>query len=94
MPRIHLATNPGEPYRAVKRKMGKLNAGLYCEQCPEFFALAVVPKAAEHVPVEIVADGLILFECPFCKARQARDVSEIVQIRLTALNKRKPQSIH
>ena len=97
--RLHIATAGDKPNEGVKRQIGKLNFGLYCVKCSEFFALlVVVPKdesKMEHI--EIISDGDPLFECPFCHQQQRRQVSEIARIRLTENNKRKspaPKSGH
>lgn len=90
MPRINLAANPDHPYATVKRQLGKLNSGLYCENCAQFFALAVVPARPGMPNVEYVADGPLLFECPFCDHRQMRTASEIANIILTEGNRRRP----
>jgi hypothetical protein len=90
--RIHLASNPDQPYGTVKRQWGKLNAGLYCSHCSEFFALAVVDPRQRPIPeVEYVAEGPLLFECPLCHQQQTREASEIAQLQLTAGNRRKPR---
>jgi hypothetical protein len=82
------------PHATVKRQIGKLNIGFYCEKCSEFFALMVVERRHEHVPVEFVADAPQPFECPFCHHHQMREVSEFLRVHLTEGNKRKPPTRH
>jgi hypothetical protein len=89
-PRVNLATDPNTPYPTVRRHLSTVNAGMYCSHCGEFFALAVSPPNTAPPDVEFTADGLLLFECPFCNRRQLREASEIVQIRLTQGNRRRP----
>ena len=91
--KIHLASNASgdKPYDSVKRQLRSINLGLYCSGCDEFFALAVAPPSKPPLDIEYVADGPLLFECPFCHQRQIREVSEITTIRLTEGNKRRPQ---
>ena len=89
---IHLSSEGDSPHASVKRQIGKLNAGLYCTNCSEFFAVAVIgledKKKIENI--EFKANGPVLFGCPFCHQGQRREVSEIGLVILTEGNKRKP----
>ena len=89
---IHLSSEGDSPHASVKRQIGKLNAGLYCTNCSEFFAVVVVgledKKKIENI--EFRANGPVLFGCPFCHHGQRREVSEIGLVILTEGNKRKP----
>jgi hypothetical protein len=90
--RLHISAEGNKPNATVKRQLGKLNIGLYCTKCGEFFALAVSePKDDPKMEqVEIISDGQPLYECPFCHHQQRRQVSEIAKLRLTENNKQKP----
>ncbi len=89
---INISSEGTKPYQNQKRQLGKINFGLYCINCNEFFAQMVVePKDEEKaILLEFKSDGEPLFECPFCHTQQRRQVSEIAQIRLTERSKRKP----
>lgn len=89
MPRIHIAAADETPNPSVKRQLGKINYGLYCKHCDEFFALAVLEQPLPE-PVEFISDGEPLFECPMCRQQQRRQVSEIATIVLTEEMIRRP----
>ncbi|MCB1394158.1 hypothetical protein, partial [Nitrobacter sp.] len=82
---------PGDiPNATVKRRVGKHNAGLYCKECAEFFAVAVYPDGADPDEVRFESSGLLAFACPFCEAFQKREASEIGTLLLTEGRKRRP----
>jgi hypothetical protein len=89
---LNISAEGNTPYQTVKRQLGSLNQGLYCNDCSEFFALSIIEKGKEQIAdlVEIKSDGKPLFECPFCHARQRREVSEIGYVQLTERNKQRP----
>ena len=87
IPRIRLMTAPGNPLPTLRRKLGVLNVGMYCNPCGEFFAFGVeVPDTSEF---EFTADGPLLVQCPFCKAEEERSVGEIESVNLTEGRKRR-----
>jgi len=92
-PKLHISAAGDKPFAGAKRQIGKLNAGLYCTKCGEFFALAVVKPGREAVMAAIEFtcddDDDPLFECPFCHHQQRRPVTEIVRLQLTEATKRK-----
>jgi hypothetical protein len=78
----------------VKRRLGWINAGFYCDNCGEFVAMTVTAPKNEHKvrDVQFACDGPIQFSCPFCQHSQKRIVSEIHHMMLTEGNKRKHRS--
>ena len=90
---INISAQRDSPYPTVRRQVGSVNAGLYCRECAEFFALFVVPKGQERMKnwVSFESDGSPLFECPFCHHKQRRAPSEIGYIQLTEGTKRRPR---
>lgn len=79
----------------VKRQLGRINIGFYCDKCSEFIALAVSKPENEHATKEIqfACDGALQFSCPFCQHHQKHVVSEFQTLRLTEGKKRKsPQA--
>jgi hypothetical protein len=91
MPRLHI-TSTDKPYPTVKRRLGIMNAGLYCDKCPEFFAIAIFPPEHSKPDLEFISDGPLLFVCPFCQQTQSRQASDIVQLTLRESTRRKPQT--
>ena len=87
--RIHIASNAGV-YPTVPRRLGKVNLGLWCDICHEFFAVAVVENPAATGPIEITSDGPVRFQCPFCAAPQSREPSEMIELKLTESLKHRP----
>jgi hypothetical protein len=92
MPKLHIASTD-KPYETVKRRLGITNAGLYCDKCGEFFAIAIFPPERPKVEIEFVSDGPVLFDCPLCHGRQSRQAAEIVQLVLKESNRRKLHSL-
>ncbi len=90
MIKLHIASTD-KPYETVKRRLGITNVGLYCDNCGEFFAIAIFPPDRPEPGIEFISDGLVLFDCPFCNQQQSRQVSDILQIVLTESNRRKPK---
>jgi hypothetical protein len=91
MPKLHMASTD-KPYPTVKRRLGIMNAGLYCDKCEEFFAIAIFPPEHPKQEIEFISDGPLLFDCPFCHQQESRQASEIVQFSLKESNRRKPQT--
>jgi hypothetical protein len=87
IPNIHIDASSDKPYASVPRQIGKHNAGVYCNQCREFFALAVVDRP---LPVKFVSNGKPVLQCTECGDQQRRDPSEIVWVVLSPANQRKP----
>lgn len=89
---LNISAQGETPYATVKRRLGRINAGLYCTKCTEFFALFVVPDGQEGMKdwVSFQSDGLPLFECPLCGHKQRRAPTEIGYIQLTEKTKRRP----
>ena len=85
---IHLESQDA-PYATVKRKLGVQNAGMYCTNCSEFFAVAVSPPGVIK-DAEFVSDGPLRFVCPLCETLQSRDPTEIFSLVLTEATKRRP----
>jgi hypothetical protein len=79
-------------YPAEKRKLGRLNLGLYCTHCTEFFAVFVAPQGAEAEAASVVIDlePGVRFVCPMCQTEQERQSSEVAYLLLTPDNKRRP----
>jgi Zn ribbon nucleic-acid-binding protein len=87
VPTINLDATSDKPHASMPREIGKYNAGLYCNKCREFFALAIVkdpPKA-----VKFASDGKPMFECSECGHRQRRRPSEIHWVLLSKATLRK-----
>jgi hypothetical protein len=91
MPKLHMGST-NKPYPSVKRRLGIMNAGLYCNKCGEFIAIAIFPPENPKLEIEFISDGPLLFDCPFCHQPQSRQASEIVQLLLKESNRRKPQT--
>jgi hypothetical protein len=85
--RIHISAEGETPCASVRRRVGKYNAGLYCVECSEIFAIAVADRQGD---IEFISDGEPLFECPFCHQQQRRQPSEIAWFLLTEGRLRKP----
>lgn len=85
--KIHVSAEGNNPHRSVKRQVGKYNAGLYCVDCSEFFALAI---AEREITAEFISDGDPLFQCPFCNLIQRRQISEVGAFLLTEERLRRP----
>lgn len=89
MPKIHVDATSDRPHKSVERQFGKYNLGLYCNACDEFFAMAVYDRPM--VPsVEVISNGEPMFECPHCHHKERRQVSEVAEIVLGDVNKRRP----
>lgn len=89
MPIIHIASGD-TPNKTVKRQLRKTNFGLWCIKCDEFFAVAVHENEPNAIPIKFESDGPVMFKCPFCSALQKREVSEIIELKLTEALKRRP----
>lgn len=90
MPAVTLMLSKKDtPHETVKRKLGALNVGLYCEHCGEFFALAVLHPQQESQDIGYGSDGPVLFRCPMCEQNQFREASQIQTVRLSESNKRR-----
>jgi hypothetical protein len=89
---LNISAEGTTPYQTVKRQLGRLNQGLYCTNCNEFFAFAVIAESKEKIVdyLELKSDGKPLFECPFCHHQERREVSEIGYVQLSEGNKQKP----
>ncbi len=77
-----LFTTGDVPVGTVKRKIGATNVGLYCSNCAEFFAFAVLPDGSTPL-IELTADEPIRVQCPFCQHQEHRPISEVRSFRLT-----------
>jgi RNase P subunit RPR2 len=86
---INLDSTSNVPHASVPRQMGKVNLGVYCETCEEFFALAVTDQPMFSKGVKIVAAGPVLLKCTECGHEQRRNVSDIVELTLRQTNRRK-----
>jgi hypothetical protein len=82
---IHLASGDYTS-SIVKRTLGKLNIGFYCD-CGEFIAVSVTePYMAEQLT--FACDGPLQLTCPFCGTSQTRVVTQFEKLILTERNKR------
>lgn len=79
-------------FETVDRKPGKLNLGLYCRECAEFFALATFePRDAWKLETLVHPAGAEeTFECPRCHHTQQRPSSDLITLLLGDHNARKP----
>ncbi len=87
--RFRIKNEPGSPLVTQSRSVGKINSGMYCNTCDEFicFAAEDAKPAAQQRAIEFSADGPLLVECPYCRAREDRHVCEIRRMPITELNK-------
>lgn len=86
MTTIHIASGD-YTHGIVKRTLGKLNCGVYCE-CGQFVAFAVTESEMKG-RVQYICDGPLIFICPFCASRQEFVARHLDEILLTESNKRR-----
>jgi hypothetical protein len=85
--------NKHDAVATVRRQFGRINIGLYCQDCFEFFSIVVLPVSATeamgrtHTAVR-VSDGPLCCRCPLCGYDQEREVAEITSLRLSDENHR------
>jgi hypothetical protein len=89
--KFHLLSDPSHPVATVKRQLGRINVGLYCNGCAEFFSIALLPASIAEAlarTIEYVSKGPVYCRCPLCGRDQDRQVSEITTVVLGADNQR------
>ncbi len=91
MDTINIAANPENdtPNEGVKRKLGAVNAGLYCNECNEFFAVAICKPDQNATNLSFKSNGDPMFECSMCGHKERRQPSEIAVLILTEELKRR-----
>jgi hypothetical protein len=92
VPYVRLSSSEGWPHATSGPQLGKTNVGLYCEACGEFITLMVLSTPPGQSGIAVVAEEPQPFECHSCGHLQRRDVSDLIEVKINAANRRKPLS--